>query len=103
MSPGRVCAPGQNESGGKRKPARLRKGAPWLKTTLVQCAVSASKTRKRTAISGRSSGASRPAAAPRKPPARWPHRCSPRSTTCSRMAPRIATSGPPTLTNGRPR
>jgi transposase len=35
--------PGQNESGGKRKPARLRKGAPWLKTTLVQCAVSASK------------------------------------------------------------
>ena len=35
--------PGQNESGGKRKPAKLRKGAPWLKTTLVQCAVSASK------------------------------------------------------------
>ena len=35
--------PGQNESGGKRKPARLRKGAPWLKTTLVQCAISASK------------------------------------------------------------
>jgi transposase len=37
--------PGQNESAGKRKPARLRKepapakagGAPWLKTTLVQC------------------------------------------------------------------
>src|SRR5215469_16694942 len=35
--------PGQNESGGKRKPARLRKGAPWLKATLVQCAVAASK------------------------------------------------------------
>lgn len=30
--------PGQNESAGKRKPARLRKGAPWLKTMLVQCA-----------------------------------------------------------------
>jgi len=33
--------PGQNESAGKRKPSRLRKGAPWLKTMLVQCAWSA--------------------------------------------------------------
>jgi transposase len=30
--------PGQNESAGKRKSTRLRKGAPWLKTLLVQCA-----------------------------------------------------------------
>lgn len=30
--------PGQNESAGKRKRTRLRKGAPWLKTRLVQCA-----------------------------------------------------------------
>jgi transposase len=30
--------PSQNESAGKRKSSRLRKGAPWLKTTLVQCA-----------------------------------------------------------------
>jgi transposase len=30
--------PGQNESAGKRKSSRLRKGAPWLKTLLVQCA-----------------------------------------------------------------
>ena len=30
--------PGQNESAGKRKSSRLRKGAPWLKTILVQCA-----------------------------------------------------------------
>ena len=29
---------GQNESAGKRRPGRLRKGAPWLKTMLVQCA-----------------------------------------------------------------
>ena len=29
--------PGQNESAGKRKSSRLRKGAPWLKTILVQC------------------------------------------------------------------
>jgi transposase len=35
--------PGQNESAGKRKSSRLRKGAPWLKTALVQCAVSAVK------------------------------------------------------------
>ncbi|HVP98698.1 MAG TPA: transposase, partial [Roseiarcus sp.] len=32
-----ICA-SQNESAGKRKRTRLRKGNPWLKTTLVQCA-----------------------------------------------------------------
>lgn len=35
--------PGQNESAGKRKSARLRKGAPWLKTLLVQCAWAAKR------------------------------------------------------------
>jgi transposase len=35
--------PGQNESAGKRKSSRLRKGAPWLKTMLVQCAWSATR------------------------------------------------------------
>lgn len=30
--------PGQDESAGKRRSNRLRKGAPWLKTTLVQAA-----------------------------------------------------------------
>src|SRR5487761_1974165 len=30
--------PGQNESAGKRRSSRMRKGAPWLKTALVQCA-----------------------------------------------------------------
>jgi transposase len=34
---GGMC-PGHNESAGKRKSSRLRKGAPWLKTMLVQCA-----------------------------------------------------------------
>ncbi len=29
-------SPGQNESAGKRKSSRLRKGAPWLKTMLVR-------------------------------------------------------------------
>ena len=35
--------PGQNESAGKRKSSRLRKGSPWLKTSLVQCAWSATR------------------------------------------------------------
>ncbi len=35
--------PGQNESARKRKSSRLRKGAPWLKTVLVQCAWAASR------------------------------------------------------------
>jgi transposase len=35
--------PGQNESAGKRKRTRLRKGAPWLKTTMVQCAWAAKR------------------------------------------------------------
>src|SRR5215471_15377369 len=35
--------PGQNESAGKRKSSRLRKGSPWLKTLLVQCAWAASR------------------------------------------------------------
>jgi transposase len=35
--------PGQNESAGKRKSSRLRKGAPWLKTLLVQCAWAAAR------------------------------------------------------------
>ena len=34
--------PGQNESAGKRRSSRLRKGAPWLKVILVQCAWAAS-------------------------------------------------------------
>jgi hypothetical protein len=42
--------PGQNESAGKRKSSRLRKGAPWLQTALVQCAVSAVAASMLTAI-----------------------------------------------------
>jgi transposase len=38
-------APRNDESAGKRRSNRLRPGAPWLKTTLVQCAVSASKAK----------------------------------------------------------
>jgi transposase len=35
--------PGQNQSAGKQKSSRLRKGAPWLKTMLVQCAWAAKR------------------------------------------------------------
>ena len=37
--------PGQNESAGKRKSSRLRRGAPWLKTMLVQCAWAARRAK----------------------------------------------------------
>ena len=32
-----IC-PGNDESAGKRRSNRMRKGAPWLKATLLQCA-----------------------------------------------------------------
>jgi transposase len=35
--------PRNDESAGKRRSTRLRQGAPWLKTTLVQCAWAASR------------------------------------------------------------
>jgi transposase len=37
--------PRSDESAGKRRSTRLRKGAPWLKTTLVQAAWAASQKR----------------------------------------------------------
>ena len=37
--------PGLNESAGKRKPSHLRKGNVFLKSTLVECAVSALRTK----------------------------------------------------------
>ena len=37
-----IC-PRNDESAGKRRSTRLRNGAPWLKTTLVQCAWAAVK------------------------------------------------------------
>ena len=35
--------PKNDESAGKRRSTRMRKGAPWLKTTLVQCATAAAR------------------------------------------------------------
>lgn len=35
--------PGNDESAGKRRSTRVRKGAPWLKSTLIQCAWAATR------------------------------------------------------------
>ena len=37
--------PSNNESAGKRRSNRRKKGAPWLKPTLVQCAWAAARTK----------------------------------------------------------
>jgi transposase len=37
--------PRNDESAGKRRSNRMKKGAPWLKTTLIQCAWAATRTR----------------------------------------------------------
>ena len=62
--------PRNDESAGKRRSTRLRKGAPWLKTTLVQCAWAAPA--RRAATFRPSSTACAPAAAPRRPSAPSP-------------------------------
>jgi transposase len=38
--------PRSDESAGKRRSTRMKKGAPWLKTTLIQCAWAASRANK---------------------------------------------------------
>lgn len=44
LSWARMC-PRNDESAGKRRSTRLKKGANWLKTTMVQCAWAASRTK----------------------------------------------------------
>jgi transposase len=39
-----IC-PRNDESAGKRRSSHIRKGSPWLKTTLVQCAWAAARTK----------------------------------------------------------
>ena len=65
--------PKNDESAGKRRSTRMRKGAPWLKTTLIQCCWGV------------------PAAAPKRPSAPSPLPSSQPSITCSRTAPAIKT------------
>jgi transposase len=76
--------PGNNESAGKRRSTRLRKGNRWLKALLVQCAWAAMRKKDSCfraqfyRLSGR--------CGPKKASARLLPRSSPRPTTCSRMA-----------------
>jgi transposase len=41
-----ALCPGNKESGGKRLSGKTRKGNPWLRAILVECAISAKRTRK---------------------------------------------------------
>src|SRR5262249_57958723 len=43
LTPGSALGPRNEESAGNRRSPRLRKGAPWLKTTLIQCAWGATR------------------------------------------------------------
>ncbi|MBX9699679.1 MAG: transposase [Acetobacteraceae bacterium] len=80
-----------DESAGKRRSNRLRKGAPWLKTTLVQCAWAA--TNRRTATCAPSSCDCARVADRKKPSAPSPRPSSPPSGTCRATAPSGTTSG----------
>jgi transposase len=69
-----VC-PGNNESGGRKGPARIRQGDPWLKAALGQAAVSASRT-KDACLAARDPAHHRPPRqeeSPGRPPALDPH------------------------------
>jgi len=75
--------PRNDESAGKRRSNRVRKGSVWPKTTLVQCAWERSE--KRTAICRHNSSESGLAVARRRQSLRSRPRSSPPSITCSRM------------------
>ena len=65
--------PRNDESAGKRRSTRLRRGGKWLKTTLVQGAWAA--VRVKGSYLQANSTACAPAAAPRRPSSPWPPRC----------------------------
>ena len=66
--------PRNDESAGKRRSTRMRKGAPWLKTTLVQCAWAAS-AQEGELPPGAVPPPARPARRQEGGRARWPPRC----------------------------
>ena len=79
ISWGCLC-PRNDESAGKRRSTRIRKGSPWLKTTLVQCAWAAARTK--GSYLQRNSTASERGAAPRRQSSPLPLPSSPPSITC---------------------
>ena len=76
--------PRNDESAGKRRSTRLRKGAPWLKILLVQCAQAAA--RKKGSYFNAHSSAFAGAEVRRKRPVRLRLHFSRPSTTCSKTA-----------------
>jgi len=76
--------PRNDESAGKRRSTRLRKGDRWLKTLLIQCAWAAK--RKKGSYFNANSTVSLLDVDQRRQPARSLPRSSRRSTTCSRTA-----------------
>lgn len=71
-------SPGLNETGGKKRPSCVRKGAPWLKALLVQAAWSAVRTK--DSYFRALTIASRPGVAHRKPSLPWRRPCCAPST-----------------------
>ena len=82
--------PRSDESAGKRRSTRVRKGAPWLKTTLVQAAWAGCRKKDSylRAQFLRLKARRGPMKARLSP---WPPRCSPLPTTCCARASPIAT------------
>jgi Transposase IS116/IS110/IS902 family len=80
--------PRNDESAGKRRSTRLRKGDPWLKN------VPGPPSARKAATSMPSSTVSPADVDQRWQPARSQRRCSPRSTICSRTAPNSPISVP---------
>src|SRR5262249_57558872 len=78
------------ESAGKVMSRRLRYGAPWLKTVLVQCAWAA--TRSKNNYLHAQFLRLEPAAVPKRPSWQWPPRFLQPPTTYSAISCRTATS-----------
>jgi Transposase IS116/IS110/IS902 family len=86
--------PRSDESAGKRRSNRIRKGSPWLKTTLVQCAWAAART-KGSYLQAQFHASDLGVASRRRS---WPLPLpsSPPSITCLTPEPCIRTSAPTT-------
>jgi transposase len=82
--------PRQDESAGKRRSNRMKKGAPWLKTALVQAAWAAVR-KKHSYFQAQFQRDCAGAADPERPSAPSPRPSSPLSTTCSGTAPSTPT------------
>jgi len=78
-----ALCPGNNESAGKHRSGKMRKGNRWLRTALIEAAAGASRV-KNSALQRDSDGCSG-TAVPRKPSWRSPMRSYARRTMSSRI------------------